>query len=102
MAIKLVQHHVLIKMPPKETQSSGGIIIPESIADKERKACEVGQVVQLGPLAYSDKFYSYNNPVEVGDTVSFIRYSGKLITDTDGVDYLIVNDEDILAVIRGE
>lgn len=97
--ITLLLHHVLIDPDKKETVSSGGIVIPESIIEKERKAVEYGTVLQVGPTAYIDHGRD-PNILKVGDRVSFNRYSGKEILDIDEQKYLIVNDSDILCILN--
>jgi len=96
--INLLLHHVLVKIPPAETTSAGGIVIPTAVADKERKAVEYGTVVQVGPTAFT-ALGGHPDLLKEGDEVSFLRYSGKSVVDSDGQDYIILNDEDILCKI---
>jgi len=99
MSIRILLHHVLVKIPPAETTSSGGIVIPTAVADKERKAVEYGEVVQVGPTAF-EGLGAHSGILSVGDKVSFLRYSGKTVIDSDGQDYILLNDEDVLCVIE--
>jgi len=99
MAIKILLHHVLVEVPPVEDKTASGIVIPKEVTDKERKAVEYGKVVQVGPTAFT-AFGREPDIINVGDQVSFLRYSGKTIVDKDGTDYLLLNDEDILCVIE--
>jgi chaperonin GroES len=92
-------HQVVITPDEVETKTASGIVIPELVTDKERKAVEYGTVVRVGPTAFKD----YGRSPDIlskGDRVTFARYSGKEVKDTDGVKYLIVNDQDILALIK--
>lgn len=99
MSIKILLHHVMVKIPPAETTSKGGIVIPSEIVDKERKAVEYGEVVQVGPTAFLDQGRD-PSILHIGDQVSFLRYSGKSVIDKDGTDYILLNDSDILCVIE--
>ena len=92
-------HTVLIKPDDVETKTASGIVIPDMVTDKERKAMEYGTVVTVGPRAFID--YGRDPTIlKGGDRVSFARYSGKVIKDTDDVEYVLVNDVDILAKVE--
>jgi len=99
MAIQLILHQLLIKPDETEKISPGGIVIPETILERERKAVEYGIVLQIGPTAYSD-YGRDNKAVSVGDRVCIKRYAGKEITDTDGQVYILINDIDVLCIIN--
>jgi chaperonin GroES len=72
-----------------------GIYIPET-ADKERP--QEGTVVAVGPGAYDDGALVPMR-VKVGDTVMFSKY-GYDEVKIDGVEYFVVKEENILAVIK--
>jgi len=91
-------HTVLVKPDNIETTTEGGIIIPDLVTDKERKAVEVGTVVRVGPRAFVDYGRS-PDILSAGDKVTYARYAGKEIRDNDDV-YLLVNDIDILALLK--
>lgn len=94
-------HTVLIKPDEVETKTASGIVIPDMVTDKERKAMECGTVVTVGPRAFID--YGRDPTIlKGGDRVSYTRYSGKVIKDTDGVEYVLVNDIDLLAKISDD
>jgi len=96
--IKLLLHTVLVKLDDVETKTASGIILAID-EKKERKAVEYGTVVQVGPTAFND--YGRDASIlEGGDRISLNRYSGKSIVDSDGTEYVIVNDIDILCVIE--
>ena len=92
-------HTVLIKPDEVETKTASGIVIPDLVTEKERKAMEYGTVVTVGPRAFID--YGRDPTIlKGGDRVSYARYSGKVIKDTDGVEYVLVNDIDLLAILK--
>lgn len=92
-------HTVLIKPDEVETKTASGIVIPDLVTEKERKAMEYGTVVTVGPRAFID--YGRDPTIlKGGDRVSYARYSGKVIKDTDNVEYVLVNDVDILAKVE--
>ena len=93
-------HHVLIQLDEPEVKTSSVIIISLD-EKKERKAVYYGNVIQVGPRAFID----YGRDPSIlsrGDRVCINRYSGKEVKDTDGTEYLIVNDQDILCVVNKE
>ena len=76
----------------------------------EKAATVVGYVAGVGPTAWHafDKFLQdgSENPewkpwASVGDKVYFAKYAGKFIT-VDGETYILVNDEDVQAIIEEE
>lgn len=96
--IRLLLHHILVKLDEPELKTASGIIISLD-EKKERKAVEYGTVVQVGPTAFID-YGRGPEIVKVGNRVSINRYSGKSIVDLDEVEYVIVNDQDVLAIIE--
>ena len=89
---------VIVKADAAEQKTAGGIIIPDLVTDKERKAVEYGTVVRTGPRAFIDYGRS-PDILSAGDRISFARYAGKEIRDTDDTVYLLVNDVDVLCLV---
>ena len=104
MAIKLLLHHILVKLDEateadeiyKRAKAAG---IHLELDKREQKAVEYGTVVQVGPTAFIDYGRS-PDIVKGGDRISLNRYSGKSVKDVDGVEYVIVNDQDVLCIIE--
>ena len=96
--IQLLLHHVLVKLDEPELKTASGIIISLD-EKKERKAVEYGTVVQVGPTAFID-YGRTPDIVKVGDRISLNRYSGKSIVDVDEQEYVIVNDQDVLCIVK--
>jgi chaperonin GroES len=95
MAIKPLGDRVLVKpLEPKEVKS-GGIIIPDTAKEKpqEGKVIEVGK----GKMLEDGKIV----PLEVkkGDKILYSKYGGTEIK-LEGEEYLILKEEDILAIIK--
>ena len=80
---------VLVEPAAAETKTSSGIIIPDTAKEKPQK----GNIVAVGPG-------TKDNPVtvKVGDVVLYGKYSGTELNH-DGKDYLIMKENDILAII---
>lgn len=82
--------------------AQAGLIIPDH-PDKTRAQAGVdtGTVVAIGPTAYRD--FNTEVPVKIGDVVAFARFSGKIVIDpTDDVEYVALNDEDLVVVLTKE
>jgi|TARA_B000000565_G_scaffold243618_1_gene210013 chaperonin GroES len=87
--IKPLADRVLVEPAAAETKTSSGIIIPDTAKEKPQK----GNIVAVGPG-------TKDNPVtvKVGDVVLYGKYSGTELNH-DGKDYLIMKENDILAII---
>lgn len=91
-------HRILLKLDDVEKKTESGIVIPEMVTDRERKAIEIGTVVAIGPTAFKD-FGGDGETISLGDRVIIARYSGKEVKDKD-ISYVVVNDEDIICTIK--
>lgn len=91
-----ILHRLIVEPEEIETKTASGIIL--SVNEKaERKAVEKGKVLAIGDTAFID-FKAGVTP-KVGDTIYFAKYAGKEIKDSDK-DYLILNDEDVICVVK--
>ena len=93
-------HRILLKLDDVEKKTASGIVIPESVTEKERKAIEVGTVISIGKTAFKD-FGGDGDTIAVGDRVIIARYSGKEVQDGDDK-YVVTNDEDILCILKDD
>jgi len=95
MAIQPLGDRVLVKRLEAEEKTKGGIVLPDSAKEKPQK----GEIVEVGKgrLLESGKV----EPLEVkkGDKVLFGKYAGNEITYKED-EYLILKEEDILAIIK--
>ena len=104
MAIKILLHHILVKTDDAteadqdlKRAKAAGIIL--ELDKREQAAVEYGTVVKIGPTAFQD--YGRDSTIlKEGDRISFARYSGKSLKDSDGTEYLLLNDADVLVVIE--
>ncbi len=94
MKIRPLHDRVVIKRMEEERTSAGGIVIPDSATEKPQK----GEVVAVGNGKITDSGDVRALEVKVGDKVLFGKYSGTEIK-VDGVDVLIMKEEDILGVL---
>ena len=94
MKIRPLHDRVIIKRLEEEKTSPGGILIPDSAAEKpvrgEVMATGNGKLLENGTVRPLD--------VKVGDKVLFGKYSGNEVK-VDGADYLVMREDDIVAVL---
>ncbi|MBN1482185.1 co-chaperone GroES [candidate division KSB1 bacterium] len=94
MNIKPLADRVVVKPLEQEEAKVGSIYIPDTAKEKPQE----GEVVALGPGKTSESGDRMAMEVKVGDKVLYGKYSGTEVT-VDGVDYLIMRESDILAII---
>lgn len=94
MKIRPLNDRVIVKRAPEETISEGGIVIPDSSAEKPTK----GEVVAVGEGKVSNDGKRVSPTVKTGDKVLFGQYSGTEVT-LDGDKLLVMREDDILAII---
>ena len=94
MQIRPLHDRVLIQRLDEGEQNVGGIIIPDSAKEKPQR----GTVIAAGNGKPTDKGTRVALDVKTGDTVLFGKYSGQEIK-LDGVDYLIMKEDELLAAI---
>lgn len=93
MKIRPLTDYVVIRRDEAEKVSKGGIIIPE---DAKRQSTR-GEVLEVGPGKVDESGELRPVEVKAGDRVIFLQYVGNEVT-VDGEDYIIVHENDILAV----
>jgi chaperonin GroES len=87
--IQPLSDRVLVEPLAAETKTASGIIIPETAKEKPQK----GVVVAVGK-GKKDHVMT----VKSGDTVLYGKYAGTELK-LEGKDYLIMREEDILAIV---
>jgi chaperonin GroES len=100
MAIRIrpLNTRIVIRPDDPEERSKGGIIIPDNL--KERPAR--GTVVSKGPGMLMKTGSRWPMPpIENGDKVLYSKFAGTELK-VDGVLHLVLRDDDIMAVGRGE
>ncbi len=95
MAIRPLYDRVLVKRKEEETTSAGGIIIPDSAAEKPVQ----GEIVAVGNGKQLDNGEVRALEVKVGDVVLFGKFSGTEVK-VDGEELLIMREDDIQAIVE--
>ena len=95
MKIKPLNDRVLVKRMEEVQVTKGGILIPDTAKEKPIE----GKVIAVGPGKMSDAGARMTLQLKEGDRVLFGKYAGTEIK-MDGEEYLMMREEDILAVIN--
>ena len=92
--IKPLSDRVLIKMKEAEETTQSGIILTANSQEKP----QIAEVVEIGPGKKVDGKLEEMS-VKKGDNVIVSKYAGTEVK-YEGVNYKIVNQDDILAVVE--
>jgi chaperonin GroES len=95
MNIRPLHDRVVIKRMEEERTSPGGIVIPDSAAEKPIK----GEVKAVGNGKILDNGETRSLDVKAGDKVLFGKYSGTEVK-VNGEDLVVMREDDIMAVIE--
>jgi chaperonin GroES len=96
MKLRPLHDRILVKRVDPEAEVKGGIIIPDTAKEKPQE----GIVVAVGNGKIRDNGTRVEMTVKDGDRILFGKYSGNEVK-LDGEEYLIMREEDVLAVTEG-
>ena len=94
MKFRPLHDRVVVKRLDSETKTSGGIIIPDTAAEKPQQ----GEVVAVGPGARDDQGKLVAIDLKKGDKVLFGKWSGTEVK-IDGTEYVILREDDVLGIL---
>lgn len=94
MKVRPLNDRVLVQRLAEETKTAGGLFIPESAKEKPSR----GKVVAVG-TGRIEKGERVALDVKKGDEVIFGKYGGTEV-NVAGNDYMILREDDILAVVE--
>jgi chaperonin GroES len=87
---------VVIKPTPREEMTKSGIVLPDTAKERPQE----GTIIAAGPGRLNDEGKREPMDVKEGDKVLYARYAGTEFK-IDDLEYLIVSQKDILAVVEG-
>ena len=97
MALRPLHDRILVQRTEEEEQKFGGIIIPDSAKEKPQQ----GKVVAVGAGKADKDGKRIALDAKAGDVILFGKYSGQEVK-VDGEDYLIMREDEVLAVVEGK
>lgn len=96
MKIRPLHDRVIIKRMEEERTSPGGIVIPDTAAEKPIR----GEVVAVGQGKILENGEVRKLELKAGDKVLFSKYAGTEVK-VDGEELLVMREDDVMAVIEG-
>jgi chaperonin GroES len=96
MKVRPLQDRVVVRRIEDKGGVRGGIVIPDTAKEKPQE----GEAVAVGNGKILENGTRLAMEVKVGDRILFGKYSGSEIK-LDGVEYLIMREDDILGVLTG-
>jgi len=97
MNVRPLHDRIIVQRIEEGEQKVGGIIIPDTAKEKPQQ----GKVIAAGAGKVNEDGKRNALDVKAGDLILFGKYSGQEIK-LDGEEYLIMREDEVLAVIEGE
>ena len=94
MKIRPLHDRILVERLEEQEAKRGSIIIPDTAKEKPQE----GKVIAVGTGKVTDDGKRLGLDVKAGDKILFGKYSGSEVK-VDDKDYLIMREEDILAIL---
>jgi chaperonin GroES len=95
MKIRPLHDRILVTREEEKEVKKGGIIIPDTAKEKPQE----GKVIAVGNGKVNDAGKKVPLDVKAGDKILFGKYSGSEVK-VDDHEYLIMKEEDVLAIIE--
>jgi chaperonin GroES len=95
MNIRPLHDRVIVRRMPEERTSAGGIVIPDTAAEKPIQ----GEIVAVGKGKILENGDVRPLEVKVGDRVLFGKYSGTEVK-VSGEELLVLREDDIMGVVE--
>ena len=94
MNLRPLHDRVIVKRLEEERKTAGGIVIPDTAAEKPSQ----GEVIYVGPGKTDDAGKLIPIGVKKGNRILFGKYSGQEFK-LDGQDYLHMREDDIIGIV---
>jgi chaperonin GroES len=94
MKFRPLHDRVVVRRVDSETKTTGGIIIPDTAAEKPQQ----GEVIAVGPGTRDENGKLTPLDVKRGDKVLFGKWSGTEVK-IDGQELLIMKESDVMGVL---
>jgi|SRR5688500_1083219 chaperonin GroES len=95
MKFRPLHDRVVVKRTDADTESAGGIIIPDTAKEKPSQ----GEIIAVGPGGRDEGGELVPIDLKVGDRVLFGKWSGTEVR-LDSIDYLIMKESDVMGVLQ--
>ena len=95
MKFRPLHDRIVVKRVDSDTKTTGGIIIPDTVAEKPQE----GEVVAVGPGARDETGKVIAIELKKGDKILFGKWSGTEVK-IDGQELLIMKESDVMGVLE--
>ncbi len=95
MKFRPLHDRVVVRRLEGDTKTAGGIIIPDTAAEKPQE----GEVIAIGSGVRDDAGKVQPLDVKAGDKILFGKWSGTEVK-IDGEELLIMKESDIMGVLK--
>lgn len=93
------EYNVVVQPKAIEEKTAGGIYLPDQTKERDQFATQEGILIALSEHAFSYEGSWSGEKPKVGDRVLYAKYCGFAHKGRDGVDYRVIKDKDICAVL---
>ncbi|MFH1230086.1 MAG: co-chaperone GroES [Planctomycetota bacterium] len=95
MKLKPIGDKIIVARIEPESKTKGGIVLPDTAKEKPKE----GKIIAIGDGKLLDNGSRVSPSVKVGEKIIFSSFAGSEVK-IDNKEYLIMNEEDILAVLE--
>jgi len=95
-------HRILVKPEEVMKEENNVIALPEDVEERYALAQTTGIIQEVGKTAWMKEDFGNTAWAEAGDRVIFAKYGGLVLKGKDGIQYRLLNDEDIVAVVDND
>ena len=96
MKLQPLGDRVIVKPLDAEEKTKGGIVLPDTAKEKPQE----GEIIAVGKGKIREDGKVQVLEVKIGNRILYGKYSGTEISAKDGSEYLIMREDDILAVVQ--
>jgi len=94
MKLKPIGDKIIVERIEPESKTKGGVVLPDNAKEKPKE----GKIIAIGEGKLLDNGSRVAPSVKVGEKVIFTSFAGSEVK-IDNKEFLIMNEEDILAVV---
>jgi chaperonin GroES len=95
MPLKPLADRIVVKQASEEEKTKSGLVVPDTAKEKPQE----GKVIAVGSGELLDDGTVKALQVKVGDKILYGKYAGTEVR-IEGEDYLILRQDDVLAVVQ--
>lgn len=95
------EFNVIVDQDAAQERTKGGIMLPDDQIDRNKHRQTLGTIVAVAPMAFNEDVWPGNTPrPEPGQRIAFAMHAGTFVEGTDGREYRVIKDKDVVALIE--